>query len=142
MTGITVVSMPDLSGKRFAFVLAEDRLGHYPEFRDYFVRVFDLDRIGLAAPGFVRTPSGSTYALVFIGRSGAPFPSGVEIHAIVDALEPIADEVLDTDLWAILSWIIDGVGPPWTLKDLEETGRLYRIPAVRPRSALASIADR
>ncbi len=54
---------------------------------------------------------------------------------LVDALEPIADEVLDTDLWSILSWMIEGVGPPWTLKDLEETGRLYRIPAVRPRSA-------
>jgi len=135
MTGVTVVAMPDLSGKRFAFTLAEDRLGHYPEFRDYFVRAFDLDRIGLAAPGFVRAPSGLTYALVFIGRSGAPFPSGVEIYAVVDALEPIADEVLDTDLWAILSWMIEGVGPPWTLKDLEETGRLYRIPAVRSRSA-------
>ena len=131
MTDVTVVANPDLSGKRFAFALAEDRVGHYPEFRDYFVRMFDLDRIGLAAPGFVRAPSGSTYALVFIGRSGAPFPSGVEIHAVVDALEPIADEVLDTDLWAILNWMIEGVGPPWTLKDLEETGRLYRIPAVR-----------
>ena len=99
------------------------------------MRVFDLNRVGLTAPGFVRAPSGSTYALVFIGRSGVPFPSGVEIHAVVDALEPIADEVLDTDLWAILNWMIEGVGPPWTLKDLEETGRLYRIPAVRPRSA-------
>jgi hypothetical protein len=135
MTGVTVVATPDLSGKRFAFALAEDRVGHYPEFRDYFVRVFDLNRVGLTAPGFVRAPSGSTYALVFIGRSGVPFPSGVEIHAVVDALEPIADEVLDTDLWAILNWMIEGVGPPWTLKDLEETGRLYRIPAVRPRSA-------
>jgi len=135
MSGVTVVAMPDLSGKRFAFTLAEDRVGHYPEFRDYFVRVFDLDRIGLAAPGFVRAPSGLTYALVFIGRSGAPFPSGVEIHAVVDALEPIADEVLDTDLWAIMSWMIEGVGQPWTLKDLEETVRLYRIPAARPRSA-------
>ncbi len=112
MSGVTVVTMPDLSGKRFAYALAEDRVGHYPEFRDYFVRVFDLDRIGLATPGFVRAPSGLTYALVFIGRSGAPFPSGVEIYAVVDALEPIADEVLDTDLWAIMSWMIEGVGQP------------------------------
>jgi len=51
MTGVTVVAMPDLSGKRFAFTLAEDRLGHYPEFRDYFVRAFDLDRIGLPHRG-------------------------------------------------------------------------------------------
>jgi hypothetical protein len=40
MTGVTVVAKPDLSGKRFAFALAEDRVGHYPEFRGYFVRVF------------------------------------------------------------------------------------------------------
>jgi hypothetical protein len=30
----TVVVQPSLDGKRLAFVLAEDRLGHYPEFRD------------------------------------------------------------------------------------------------------------
>jgi hypothetical protein len=32
-------------------------------------------------------------------------------------------------LWAILGWMIDGVGAPWSIKDLQETGRLYRIPA-------------
>jgi hypothetical protein len=41
-----------------------------------------------------------------------------------DALEPIDDSILDTDLWAILSWMIEGVGAPWTGHDLEETGRL------------------
>src|SRR5271163_2073727 len=89
MTAVTVVTKPDLSGKGLAFALAEDRLGHYAEFRAYFVRIFNLDQIGLAEPGFVRAPSGLTYSLVFIGRSGEPFPSGVEVYAIVDALEPI-----------------------------------------------------
>jgi hypothetical protein len=135
MTVVSVVAKADLGGKRLAFALAEDRVGHYGEFRAFFVRVFDLDRVGLSDPGFVRAPSGLTYALVFIGRSGEPFPSGVEIYAVVDALEPIDDAVLDTDLWAILSWMIDGVGPPWTRDDLEETGRLYRIPAALAGSA-------
>ena len=129
MAGVTVVPRPGTEGKRLALVLTEDRVGHYPEFRDYFARVFDLDRLGLAEPGFVKAPSGLTYALVFIGRSGEPFPSGVEVYAVIDALEPIDDAAVDSDLWAILEWMIAGVGAPWSVGDLQETGRLYRIPA-------------
>jgi hypothetical protein len=66
---------------------------------------------------------------VFVGRSGEPFPSGLEVYAIVDALEPVDDEVVDKDLWAILGWMIGGVCAPWTVEDLQATGRLYRIPA-------------
>src|ERR1700735_3913386 len=129
MTGVTVIAKPDLPGKRLAFALAEDRIGHYPEFRAFFVRTFDLDRVGLSEPGFLRAPSGMAYALVFVGRSGEPFPSGLEIHAIVEALQPLDDAVVDKDLWAILGWMIGGVGAPWTVEDLYATGRLYRIPA-------------
>ena len=67
--------------------------------------------------------------MVFIGRSGEPFPAGLEIHAIVFALEPLDDVTIDRNLWAILGWMIDGVGAPWTVEGLQETGRLYRIPA-------------
>jgi hypothetical protein len=134
MADVTVVGKPNTDGTRFALVLAEDRVGHYPEFRDYFARVFDLDRVGLAEPGFVQAPSGQTYALVFIGRSGEPFPSGVEVYAVVDALEPIEHRILDADLWAILGWMIEGVGAPWTVRDLQETGRLYRIPVAAVRT--------
>ena len=129
MNDVTVIETQDLSGKRLAFGLAEDRIGHYPEFRTFFARTFDLDRKGLAEPGFVRGPSGLAYTLVFIGRSGEPFPSGVEISAVVDALEPIEGGVLDRDLWAILRWMIAGVGGAWTVEDLDRTGRLYRAPA-------------
>lgn len=129
MTSVTVIAKPNSEGKRFALLLTEDRVGHYPEFRAYFSRVFNLEQIGLSEPGFVRAPSGLDYALVFVGRSGDLFPSGVEIHAIVDALEPIDEARSDRDLWAILNWMIDGVGDPWTVRDLQETGRLYRIPA-------------
>ena len=129
MAGVTVVPRPGTEGKRLALVLTEDRVGHYPEFRAYFARVFDLDRVGLAEPGFVQAPSDLTYALVFIGRSGEPFPSGVEVYAVIDALEPIDDAAVDSDLWAILEWMIAGVGAPWSVGDLQETGRLYRIPA-------------
>ena len=39
VSAVAVVSTPDLAGKRLAFALAEDRVGHYPEFRAFFVRV-------------------------------------------------------------------------------------------------------
>jgi hypothetical protein len=129
MTEVTVIEKPDLEGKRLSFALAEDRVAHYPEFRDFFVQTFELDHKGLAEPGYVRAPSGLTYTLVFIGRSGEPFPSGVEVYAIVDALEPLEGGVLDRDLWSILRWMIAGVGAPWTVEDFDRTGRLYRVPA-------------
>ena len=129
MSGVEIIGKPDLSDKRFAFALAEDRVSHYPEFRAFFTRTFDLDRKGLSEPGFVRAPSGLPYALVFIGRSGEPFPSGVEINAVVDALEPIDSETLDRDLYAILRWMIGGVGGEWTVEDFDRTGRLYSVVA-------------
>jgi hypothetical protein len=129
MSAVTVVAKPDLAGTRLEFALAEDRVGHYPEFRDFFVRTFDLDRVGLSQPGYVRAPSGVTYAVIFIGRSGEAFPSGLEIYAVTPALEPVDSGVLDADLWAILGWTIAGVGPPWTLEELAATGRLYQVSA-------------
>lgn len=131
MTAVTITAAPDLKSKRRALVLTEHRIGHYPEFRAFFVRAFDLDRVMLAEPGYVRAPSGMTYELVFIGRSGELFPAGVEVYALPEALEPIDDGAVDGDLWSILGWMIDGVGPPWVRSDLEATGRLYRIPAAR-----------
>jgi hypothetical protein len=129
MTEVAPIKKPSLEGKRLSFALAEDRLAHYPEFRDFFVRTFDLDRKGLSEPGFVRALSGNAYAFIFIGRSGAPFPSGLQVYAVVDALEPIDGDVLDRDLWSVLRWMIGGVGAPWTVEDLDRTGRLYRVPA-------------
>ncbi len=129
MTGVSIIAAPPLEGTRLAFVLAEDRLGHYAEFRDFFVRSFDLDRVGLTRPGYLRAPSGTAYALIFIGRSGEAFPSGVEIHAVVPALEPLDDAMVDRDLWAILQWVVEGVGGAWTIEALQATGRLFRIPA-------------
>ena len=135
---ISVVAEPPLDGKRLAFVLAEDRLGHYPEFRAFFVRTFDLDNVGLGKPGYVQTASGMVYALIFIGRSGEPFPSGIELHAVVAALDPLDEAMVDRDLWSILRWMVEGIGDEWTIEAIEATGRLLRIPASmdegRPRS--------
>ena len=84
--------------------------------------------MGLARPGYVQAQSGAVYALIFIGRSGEAFPSGVEIHAVVPALEPIDEAAVDRDLWSILRWMVEGVGGEWTADAMEATGRLFRIP--------------
>jgi hypothetical protein len=129
MNAVRIVESPSLEGKRRAHLLTEDRLGHYPEFREFFERSFDLARVGLSRPGYVAAPSGLVYELCFLGRSGEAFPCGVEIAAIVDALEPLDEATVDRDLWEILRWMIEGVGEPWSVADLEQTGKLYRIPA-------------
>lgn len=129
MSEVVVVKGPDMAELRSAFVLREDRIGHYPEFRNFFAQTFDLERVGLTRKGYLRAPSGMVYALVFIGRSGEPFPTGLELFALPAALEPLDDTSVDRDLLAILCWMIDGVGAPWTKADLEATGRLYRVPA-------------
>jgi hypothetical protein len=133
MAAVRVITTPSLEGKRRAFVLAEDRVGHYPEFHTFFAKLFDLDRVGLREPGYLAAPSGTEYVLVFIGRSGAPFPAGVEIHALVPALDPLDEESVDRDLWEILRWMISCVGGDWTVADLDATGRLCRIPAITDR---------
>jgi hypothetical protein len=127
MTPVKVITTPSLEGKRRAFVHAEDRIGHYPEFRTLFVNMFDLRRVGLREPGYVAALSGTEYALVFIGRSGEPFTAGVEIYALVPTLEPLDEEAVDSDLWEILRWMVRGVGGAWTLADLDATGRLFQI---------------
>jgi hypothetical protein len=129
VSDVKIIKPPSLEGLRRALVLTEDRIGHYSEFRRFFADAFNLDRDGLKQPGHVAAPSGMSYALVFIGRSGEPFPAGVEIHALVGALEPLDEAAIDRDLWAILRWMIAGVGGDWTVRDLEETGRLFRVPA-------------
>jgi len=131
MDQISVVTAPDLANKRRVPVLVEDRVGHYAEFREFFDRTFRLREVGLSRPGYVATPSGHVYELVFVGRSGEPFPCGVEINALVDGLEPLDEAAADRDLWAILRWMIAGVGVPWSVADLDATGRLYRLPAAQ-----------
>src|SRR6267378_3114427 len=40
MSEIEVIEKSGHDGKRTALVLAEDRVGHYPEFREFFIRRF------------------------------------------------------------------------------------------------------
>jgi hypothetical protein len=110
-------------------LLTEPDLGHYPEFRAFFTTRFGLDTNPLGAPGLLRVDN-RVYELVFIGRSGRPFPEGVEINALVPGLEPLDEEHADADLFAILRWVVAGVGGDWTDEALVTTGRIYRVPHV------------
>ena len=127
MSTLRIIPPPPLDETRLAYLLAEDRLGHYPEFREFFSSAFDLERIGLAQPGYVEATSGAIYALVFIGRSGEAFPAGVEIYAVVPALEPLDEMQVDRDLWAIFRWMMEGIGGAWSAAKLGATGKLYKL---------------
>jgi 2-haloacid dehalogenase len=119
-------------------LLAEPSVGHYPEFREFLTGAFGFSAFDLSGtpgePGLLDV-DGRLYEVVFVGRSGRPFPDGVEINALVPGVEPLDETAADLDLWAILQWLVDGVGGEWSTQALVTTGEIYRIPAVRPRPA-------
>jgi hypothetical protein len=114
-------------GHRAVPLLAEHDLGHYPEFREFLGATFALEKDPFGPPGLLRVGH-RYYELVFVGRSARPFPAGVEINALVPGLEPMDETVADLDLWAILQWLVAGVGGEWAGNGLTTTGRIYRIP--------------
>lgn len=115
-------------GYRSVPLLSDNDIGHYPEFREFLSRTFDLAADPFRPPALLRIQD-RLYELVFIGYSGRPFPAGVQISALVPGLEPLDEQAADRDLWAILQWLIAGVGGEWTADGLTTTGRIYRIPA-------------
>lgn len=123
----------DLAGRRRVFVLGEDRLDHYPEFRERVVRGFGLTPAHADGgdPGYFRAPSGREYEVVFTARSGHRFPSGLEIYALPPGLEPVDADAADEDLWHFLRWLVGGAGGEWTLEALESVGALYKVPWAR-----------
>jgi hypothetical protein len=116
------------AGHRAVPLLAEHDLGHYPEFRDFLAHTFALDWDPFGPPGLLRVDD-RAYQLVFFGRSGHAFPSGVSIDALVPGLEPVDEQTADRDLWAILQWLVAGAGAEWAGDALTHAGRIYRIPA-------------
>ncbi len=121
------------SGYRVVPLLAEHDLGHYPEFRTFLARTFALDDEPFGPPGLLQVDD-RVYEITFVGRSGRPFPDGAEIGALVPGLEPLDETEADRDLWAILGWLVDGVGGEWNSDALTTTGRIYRIPATEETS--------
>ncbi len=73
------------------------------------------------------------YALVSIGRSGEPFPDGIEIYALPYPLEILDDISVDTDLWALLRRIIEDVDGGWRVEGQDATGPHYHLSAATTR---------
>ena len=107
-------------------VLSDPDIVHYPEFAAFLSDTFGLAKNPFEAPGLLAVDD-RVYELIFIGRSPRPFPAAIEIAALVPGLEPMDTDQTDKDLWAIMEWLIEGVGPPWNLEDLRTTGKIYRV---------------
>ncbi|GEL26353.1 hypothetical protein PSU4_53070 [Pseudonocardia sulfidoxydans NBRC 16205] len=139
MSALPIVEPPAdrPAGHRGVPLLTEPSLGHYPEFRRFVTDTFGLDAERIGAAGLLRVED-RFYELVFLGRSGQPFPAGVEIHAVVPGVEPLDETTADLDIWAILDWLVTGVGGEWGSEALATTGRIYRVPAVAPRTVATS----
>ena len=133
MTPQIVASADRPAGHRVVQLLGEHDVAHYPEFRTFLSTAFALADDPLGQPGLLRVDD-RYYELTFVGRSGRPFPAGVEIGALVPGLEPLDDTAADHDLWAILRWLVDGVGGDWSADALDTTGRIYRINAADART--------
>lgn len=114
------------SNTRAVPILTDPEVNHYPEFSAFLRATFGLDTDPLGAPGLLNV-DGRTFELVFIGRSGQTFPAAVEISALVPGLEPMDADQTDRDLWAIMAWLIEGVGEPWSVEALQTTGQIYRV---------------
>jgi len=114
------------SDTRSVPVLTDPEVGHYPEFAAFLSDTFELADKPLEAPGLLDV-DGRVYELIFIGRSGRPFPAAIEIAALVPGLEPMNTDQTDKDLWAIMEWLIEGVGEPWSLEALRTTADVFRV---------------
>src|ERR1700757_1966588 len=75
MSQVKIVAAPAETDIRLSFLLAEDRLGHYPEFREFFVRKFGLDDAGRDRPGYVQAPSGLLMRSYSSYVGGSRFPA-------------------------------------------------------------------
>ena len=114
------------SGFRSVPVLTDPDVAHYPEFKDFLVKTFGLDKDPLGSPGLLEVNS-RYYELIFVGRSGQEFPAAIEIAALVKGLEPMDTEQTDKDLWEIMEWLVEGVGGRWSIEALRTTGKIYRV---------------
>jgi len=115
-------------GHRSVPLLREPSLGHYPEFASFLSQRFGLAEDPFAAAPIVEI-NGRHYELIFSGRSGRSFPEGLEIHALVQGLEPLEVEQADADLMELLAWLLDSLDSPWSVDALRLTANVFKLPA-------------
>jgi haloalkane dehalogenase len=116
-----------LGGRRAVPVLTEHQLGHYPRFRDALLAALGEGPI----PGTLRVGE-RYYQMELTGTWRAQLPDGARLNALVPGLEPLDGPGADADLWAILRWLLAAVSERdarWSVEGLQNTGRIYRMPA-------------
>lgn len=119
---------PARAGLRRQAVLQEFHLGHVPAFRQVLA-----DHLGMTGralpeqPAWFRGPTGGLYEVVLTARAGEDAPSGLEVAALPERFTPLAATAVDEDLWAFLLWLVERVGPPWTVEALVDVAKLYRV---------------
>jgi hypothetical protein len=93
-------------GHRVVPLLTEHYLGHFPELREYLVSTLsgpgessDHPRLVVANKRFYEL------GLAPGSRAGGT-PTGISIAALVPGREPLDDDQAETDLWAIVRWIV------------------------------------
>ncbi len=101
---MTVHRVPDRpEGHRGVPLLHEPDLGHYPEFATFLTETFERHAEPFRPPAIVAVDD-RHYELTFTGRSGRPFPAGLDVSALVSGLEPLNEEQADRDLFELAGW--------------------------------------
>lgn len=126
----------DRAARRRQVVLTEFQLGHVEAFRQVFAEHFSVAGRELpATPGWFRGPTGGLYEVVLTARTDQPVPAGLEVAALPERFVPLVSDDVDRDLWALLDWLLERVGSPWTREALGQIASIYRIPEAAPPSA-------
>jgi hypothetical protein len=124
---MTVHRVPDRpEGHRGVPLLHEPDLGHYPEFATFLTETFELHAEPFRPPAIVAVDD-RHYDLTFTGRSGRPFPAGLDVSALVPGLEPLNEEQADRDLFELAGWLAQGAGPPWSAAGVEHTAAIFKL---------------
>lgn len=104
------------------FVLREPYLDHYPEFAHFAGRELK------GGARVFQANSGRLYEVAVSGE-GESTPSSLTINLLVGVVSAApTDNEIDADIWEFLRWLIAGVGGEWKVEELDETGRLFRVP--------------
>lgn len=112
-------------------ILVEQMPGHYPEFYEFLKGQLD------AAGGtlYFRGPSMMTYSLGWLPEGDPLQMQGIQICSrMEDPGQTLSHDIIDLDIWALLEWLVQGVGGEWSLDALRKTGAIYKVPGAPLRA--------
>jgi hypothetical protein len=99
-------------------LLAEHYLGHFPEFREFLLATFSPQDESAAHPHLVSVNK-RFYELSFADRMNNTSPVGIRVAAVVPMGHQFDEGQADSDLWAILRWVIVSVREQWDHDEID-----------------------